>query len=735
MSQQKATRGASGREQLEAAFEKGPVTFRHQLRLILAVSQINAAQPSSSSPRRPVYTIREARLQALSQLGRRLKESQIRQLVNEASRIPDAAVRLPVLAQYAMMLSPQNYRSLVRDIWVESPQIRDAAVRAQTLFDIAPLLTLVNDEPATPSSLLRLLSLAQNIRSTEARVRSLIALAPQLPHDMTYRTFARVLVELSESKNDLLCAKSLVALAPHIPQGLEERALTIVKPMEDPVEQARAYTALARYMPDELKDRLRHEALSAIERIEGEEERAEALIGFAPNLEFANEKAEFPAILERALTMAMIISRRHIRARVLVALAPHLTSDLQGEALAAVNSLSSDRERANLLAQLAPNLAPNMLVASLALAHTMREQDARVDALTVLARHVPEHVRSLTLNDALNSAAQLPHQYERVNALVNLADILSPELLQQAMQQALDTTFLISNENARARALNLLGPLLSGDMLVQALSSADEMQDPQQRLNGLLGLIGGLPGDQNQGLRNTLMDCAVQLPIEYKRARAYISIVPHLSDEMRMAIADRVEQLEDPTDRANVYTAVINHLPQDRRSSIVGKAWEQIQQIEEGYDKASAIAAIAPYLPHSLEREMIQLILQTISSISDNYDRASAVGLLAPLLADNENASFARLPDGYSAIEAGLLAALTVPQQAQRAALLRQGVSLWQTNEDGERSYMLWTQIARQLIQLPMADLLLCVGNLLPVIEIFAGPEGLDDVADIFGLR
>src|SRR5690606_6406475 len=101
------------------------------------------------------------------------------------------------------------------------------------------------------------------------------------------------------------------------------------------------------------------------------------LIAFAPHLEYVTDTEHFPHLLEQALGIAISIKRRHLRARVLVALAPHLTLDLQGEALAAVHSLSSERDRAMLLAQLAPTLPPNMLVASLAVAHSMEEPDAR----------------------------------------------------------------------------------------------------------------------------------------------------------------------------------------------------------------------------------------------------------------------------------------------------------------------------------------------------------------------
>ena len=202
----------------------------------------------------------------------------------------------------------------------------------ESCSQIAPLLTVIQDEPATPPALLEIVSIAQAIGNTEARIRSLLILAPYLPHNMRIRVLHRVIDEIDRLNSDAQRTNALCALADHLTSEIDSRVLQSAEGIQDPSDRARALTALARYLP--LKPELRSEALSTIESIRDEEERADALIAFAPHLEYITDSDHFPILLEQALAIAIGIKRRHLRARTLVALAPHLTLDLQGEALA-----------------------------------------------------------------------------------------------------------------------------------------------------------------------------------------------------------------------------------------------------------------------------------------------------------------------------------------------------------------------------------------------------------------
>jgi hypothetical protein len=725
----------SGREQLTKALDTGPGAFPQQLRLVLALSQVNGAKSTRlPQPEKPL-TIKQARLTLLTELAGELKQDEARQLLREAQNIPDVTIRLPLLVKLALRLPPEEYRALVREVWMQAKTIPEPAAQAATIFAIAPLLMLVNDEPATPSALLRIVGDASAMKTAEARLRSLIALVPRLPHEMALRTYRRVLTELTESRNDALCSRSLVALAAYVPEDLEADTLEVTRTIKDPMERARAMTALAKQISSPLQYKFREEALTAMLQIEGDEERADALISFAPTLENASPDADYPVILEKALTISIMITRRTMRARVLVGLAPYLTQDLQGEALAAVHGLPGERERADLLAELAPHLPPNMLVASLAVAHTMREQDARVHALSVLAHHVPESAQTQTVLDALAAASNLPHQFERVRALISLMDILPDHLREQALTNALETTRVIENENAKSRSLSLLGAHLTGALIQRALELAGELENPQQRLNALLGILPVLRDEQYRDAIQQALLCAQQMPLEYKRARALTSIAPHLKPEMLNDVHDLANHLSDATDRVNVLIAVAQHLPPDQRPPLIARAWQAIRHIEDGYDRSSALAAIAPFLPEDPENDLTGIIVSTIASVVDEYDKASAIALLAPMLGDDTTAALAALPDSHSALMRGLEIALAVPQQSLRAGLINSGAQLWSEFGTPDNAFLLWRQLSKRLITMPLPDVLLCLAGLLPIIREFAGVDGVTDMLKIMGAR
>lgn len=727
-----------GRAQLEQALaralDEGPNALPQQLLYVLAISQMQNAEPDNSPlPQKPLNASR-ARIIALSRLADALTTEQIAELVQNASTLPDPAERAQLIAQLALRLPADDYKAVVRDIWQQVNEATEPIIRARALFAIAPLLTLVHDEPATPVALLDVLGQAQTIRNAETRLRSLAALVPYLPSNIAVRTFNRILHEISLLRDDAQKSNILMSIADKLPSDMEQQALSTAQAIADPAERARALTALANDMPDAFRSLLRADALDAIASIEREEERAAALIAFAPHLEYASANAQFPALLEKALSIVIALSRRHIRVQVLVTLAPHLTLDLQGEALAAVHRLPDERQRAQLLAELAPTLPPEMLVASLAVAHTMRQQDARVKALSALAHYVPDNARTQTLLDAFAAASNLSHHYERVTALVGLMDILPDNLRDQALQLALNAIESIDNENARSRALNQLGPYLTSALLPQALNLAYQLSDPQGRLNAYLGLVPRLTGDQRTSVMSDLFNWVQKIPLEYKRARALVSIIPYLSPNLLDETRQLVDSFSDAFDRVLVYIALVQNMPHAKRPLVMAKAWMHLKQIEDGYDRASCIVALAPYLPTAARRDVALAAANAIRLIADDYDKASAITILAPLLGEDIQHDVS-LPDSFRALRLGFQSALDISSQSLRAQLLAQGVALCLGNHDREQIYTLWSDAMRRIKNLPLADALICIGQLVPLARELLGVEMLSEFATLLGVR
>ena len=731
------TLGRTQREKkLKKLFEAGADSIAHQIRYVLALSQMTNAPSITTGAQQSSHTVPKARLTALTNLTRVLDGKQVKTLLQEVSQIKDESVRIPLVIHLALQLGADDYRNIIHDTWEQVHQLNDPVTRTRTLLQLAPVIALMEDEPGTPRNLLDVVAFAQSISNTEARVRSLVALAPHLPATMSSRLLKRSLDDLSKSNNDSLRANTIVAMVNFLPAELETRAFESAKEIKSPIERSRALTALAKTIKDDTQNRLRNTALDTIASIENEEERATAFNSFVPFIGYMTDGGEFPDLIEKALRIAIAMLRRHIRARALVSLAPHLTSDLQGEALAAVHSLDSESDRATLLAELAPTLPPDMLVASLAVAHTMREQDARVHALTMLAHYVPEHARSQTVLDALAAAVNLPHQFERVTALMNLVSILPDAHKHQAFTNALEATRLIENQNARARALSLVGAQLPPELIDRALDLAKQIDTPQQQLNALSGIVNHLDDNTKAQALRQMLDCAKQMPFAYKQTRALVSIAPYLTVDLINEALELANELEDSFDRTSAYIALAQNMPPESRPQIIEQAWALIAKIEDGYDRASALSAIAPFVATNQKNALAETANEVIGGIMDEYDQASAISILASLLIGDDTHEIDKTdtPNFEEAIKEAVLSALHIREQGWRVELFRQSIELW-TELPKDKSYRLWTMVAWRMTTLPLADTLLCLGAVTPIIRALCGDEKLKEIAQILGMR
>lgn len=143
------------------------------------------------------------------------------------------------------------------------------------MFYLAPLLTAVYDEPTASAALLEIVTLAQSINNPEARIRSLITLAPHLPQGMRLSILRRAVDDIDRLTNDAHRCNSLSTLANYLSPEIAERAISSAEAIQQPAERARAFTALAHYLPNTLRPNLRVDALKAIQTIHDEDERAE----------------------------------------------------------------------------------------------------------------------------------------------------------------------------------------------------------------------------------------------------------------------------------------------------------------------------------------------------------------------------------------------------------------------------------------------------------------------------
>ncbi|MCU0497530.1 MAG: hypothetical protein MUF87_09290 [Anaerolineae bacterium] len=729
-----------GQKQLEQALglalNTGVGVLAEQIHYILAYSQMLGLTPITEAYRPKPLTISQARLNAMLEFVYPPTLEQAQYLYRQTAQLNSLSARLHLQARLIGYLPVRHQLHLTFDLLREIEQVEDRVVRARIVLNIVQLPFLKSGLKPVFTQSSEIVQITARIANGEARIRGLVALAQAMQDQAAVQLIERILDDLDTLAHESLQANTIAILAHKVillnHVGLFERLKHSASKLKTPSERAKAWTALTEADPDPNEARLH--ALEAISAIVNEEERAEALIIFAPNIEYADATKGYPTALQKALEIAIGILRRSTRAKAFVALAPNLTPDLQGEALAAVHSLTNERDRAMLLADLAPRLPSNMLIASLAVAHTMREQDARAHALGVLAHHVPDHARNQTMLDALAAASNLPHHYERVRALIGLTDILPTTLQDQAFTSALETTRLIENENARARAISLLSNHLPAHLLERALDATYQIRDSQQRINTLASLLPRLNGARRQEALHNILETASQMPFEYRRARALVMIASHLDAEFVPRALAMADDLHDPYDRVTAYIALSQNVAPEQRPDLIVKAWGLIRRISEGYDRASALVSIAPFLPANAQGDLKKLALSIVQSIGDGYDRSSVIGILAPLMVEPEPiTNQPTLPEIGELMSFALKTIFEIPYQPQRAELLAEAAPLWVTLFDQDARYQLWRETAQRLKTLPLADVLLCLRGLLPVIRALGGNESIDKIVAVLG--
>ncbi len=735
---------------LYAALQNGPTALDQQLRCVLGYSQMQADPLAQTTYQPPTLNAAQARFAALVSMADFIPAEQVLRLYRGMAVITDLRVRVDLQSRLLLRLPASDMTQVMQDLWASLERINHAVTRMVVLGRLAQAAQQPSDDMSPSGDLSDIIRVAQMMKNDEARVRSLAALAVHAPAETAEPLYKHVLETLSLLSDDSLKRTTLSSMAVKFPQSMEALMIEAARAIPTPTARAGALTALVQVMPD--RDTLKQEALAAIESIAEEEEQAEALVQIAPYLGAAHAQSRgaaqglrtdstvpasdpYTETLQSALAIAISMHKRTLRAQALVALSPHMTVDLQGETLAAVHSLPNERDRAQMLGELAPHLPANMLIASLAVAHTMRQQDARVYALSVLAHYIPERAREQTMLDALAAASNLPSQAERVRSLLELADILPPTLQSQAFTNALEATRLIDNENARARALSQLGHHLPPTLIGRALEAAYELHDPQQRLNTLTSLAPHLSGESKRQAVAHMLENARLMPFEYRRAQSLVSIAPFLTPDLMNDAFQIARGISDPYDRVTAYIALAQALPLDQRPQVLSQAWKTLRQIESGYDRANAIAAIAPVLPEALHDELQHIALSVVQAVDDDYDRASAISLLAPILGEDLPGEHSdTLPDAVTLLQQALTAALTIAYPHERHHQLQQLTPLWLTLEPTEQ-FTLWQAITHYLKTLPLADVLLCLGEIMPVLRQLSGESNFPKVAQVLGFK
>lgn len=721
----------------QAALNAGPTQLARQVAFALAFSRhcvpIRDPEPAPPSPQTPAAS----GAVALASVADILGVSDRLTLLDDLLALDDPAAQASGLMRLAPSLGIEKRREVLRRAHDIACQIDNPAQSSHLLADLLPLLRQSATGELPGGLVAETLDIASQVHGMHARLRSLTALAPYLPATVRVALLLAVLDNIATMRQSEPQSAALIALAPHLLGEVQHRALTVAAHIQDAASRARALTALAQYLPPRLQARLRVAALDAVEAISNEHERAQALAAFAPHLEHADEDdVMFPLLLERALALAVGLTQAEARAEALVGLQARLPQHLQGEALAVVSRIENEQQRAHMLAELVPSLPADVAAGkALAVAHELRQRDARFEALRALGKHLEGQTADRIWLDALAVALALPRQLEQVMALAELAPNLPGKLRARALTTALTTARSITRERAQLRAISALAPLVGGDeqLLADLVADAHTLTNPLEKVGALIVLLPYLPEAMVQRTLQEILALLVAIDLEYRQARALVSIADYLEAPLLGQALDIALRIEDPYDRATTLGALLPRVQDDdHRSELVQTALEAAHSIVDHYDRAIALSTLRELVPDALRPALTQPLLNAVRQTEDDYDRASGIALLAPLLAEQNTPAV--LPPESQVLREALLATCQLSDPAARAQMLTRLIAPWLEAYPARIGFALWGEVLVQLARRPAAHLLSDVTALIPIVRHLGGQTAIVEIARVLAL-
>ena len=397
------------------------------------------------------------------------------------------------------------------------------------------------------------------------------------------------------------------------------------------------------------------EAFQAVKTIEPLWERSEALAALRSHVPLD----EWCEAAEEIFGAVSDTDAEHY-CHALGSLAPHLTSELLGKALASLKSISDGNHRAEALEELAPHLSDEkFLRKALEIVGKIGEETRRgLLSLWGLGEQQPIFFDD-ELKDAFAEAAIGIEKSPRARALEALAPQLSPVL----MGDALAAATAISDEKHKCRAFNALAAHMPRpeklSILKEAREAADAVDDGWGRSSCLIAIAAHLPRKQKiEVLREALV--AVQtIGTETFRFGAFADLFPHLPRELLGEALEAASVMSDEEDRSRSIATLVPYLPPELHErafaavdvsmtrgdpadvlaalvphiteELISKAINALGSLDEPA-RAEAIVSLASRLPRSLLNEA----LAVAENISDEWRRSQAVAALVPHLPNNQ---------------------------------------------------------------------------------------------------
>jgi hypothetical protein len=556
------------------------------------------------------------RAAVLAVLAPRLDDEGLAQALAELRVMDDGNARVQALEALAPYLAGPLLASALALV----PTLRDDSLRSRSLAALVPRLddlllaeALAWAQTTTPdwarASMLRALApvlhgslLAEALESalsigTEANVMTaLVALAPQLDGALLMQAVRRA----RAMKHDASRANALGALAARLPSAERLPLLAEVLQAIHPDDHGGPQPLAAfRLIAPHLVGPLVADALTLACGIESEHDRAKALAALAPVLP--------EPLMTKALESVRSLSHVWwVRFETLVAFLPRqrgaAREQLLAEALAGVRAKVSPgsfdsaeaKTFARLLDAIGPALTPELQgeVLAVALAAIGPGWDFG-GGLHALAPHLDQP----TLAAALEAAQQQTAPTFQTMILMALAPALQGPLLEAALAQALG----LENPWNRVRALAVLIPHLPAAQQAPALREALAADRVIADDGGWGQVIGALGAYMDAPTLAEAVATALALPSALDQADTLALLAPSLTVVLQAKVWAAVRAFESDRYRVKVLAALAPYLP----APLVVEALAAARTLHLDTERAQVLTALAPQLQGTLLEEAL----------------------------------------------------------------------------------------------------------------------------------
>ncbi|MGX1886477.1 NB-ARC domain-containing protein [Streptomyces sp. NPDC055287] len=289
---------------------------------------------------------------------------------------------------------------------------------------------------------------AQRIGDTEARWRALGRIAPHLPQSLREAAVTHAFQTSGPAKR----IRTLLPFLPWLTDSQVRKVLEGVTGLGNRAEVGAACAVIAGHLPEPLATKTLDRALEQVLKAGASPRRGEAMVTVAAHLpaplvrtalvRVKRQKAYQAQALsalgarlaelglpEEALDLARSTADGDSRARILAAIAPHLSAAALTQALALTGVIGDATARGHAVSRLTPHLPTDDCVeVAEEVAQDVTGTD-RVAMALAIARRLPDTDRSRLLDEALHTAKTIQDDQERASALVRIAPDRPNEVL------------------------------------------------------------------------------------------------------------------------------------------------------------------------------------------------------------------------------------------------------------------------------------------------------------------